>query len=141
LREIGALFAAHSQPSDPLMGTAMWIAVPDDTVANGALQVIPDVFRTAFEHSRDPFSDHLIRCYPPEEKAVPLELPAAGVAFFCYGTPHATGANTTDRERAQAAIHVLRADCARGVFACAGNRCRAPKRSCRSRFAREETPS
>jgi ectoine hydroxylase-related dioxygenase (phytanoyl-CoA dioxygenase family) len=123
------------------MGTAMWIAVSDATLANGTLQVIPDALRTAFEHGRDPFSDHRIRCYPSEEHAVHLELPAGGVAFFCYGTPHATGANTTDRERAQAAIHVLRADSARGDFACAGNRCRAPKRSCRSRFAREETPS
>ena len=80
------------------MGTAMWIAVHDATTANGTLQVIPDVFRTAFEHSRDPYSDHHIRCYPPEERAVHLELPAGGVAFFCYGTPHATGPNTTDRD-------------------------------------------
>ena len=104
---------AYFRISDPLMGTAMWIAVHDATVANGTLQVIPDVFRTAFEHRRDPYSDHHIRCCPPEERAVHLELPAGGVAFFCYGTPHATGPNTTDRERAGAAFHFLRADYAK----------------------------
>src|SRR5438874_2111705 len=57
--------------------------------------------------------DHHIRCYPPEEQAVHLELPAGGVAFFCYGTPHATGPNTTDHERAGAAFHFLRADYAK----------------------------
>jgi ectoine hydroxylase-related dioxygenase (phytanoyl-CoA dioxygenase family) len=62
------------------------------------------------EHSHDPHSDHHIRCYPPEERAVDLELPAGGVAFFAYGTPHATGPNTTDRERAGVALHCLRAD-------------------------------
>jgi len=104
---------AYFRISDPLMGTAMWVAVHDATIANGTLQVIPDVFRTAFEHSRDPYSDHHIRCYPPEEQAVHLELPAGGVAFFCYGTPHATGPNTTDHERAGAAFHFLRADYAK----------------------------
>jgi phytanoyl-CoA hydroxylase len=101
---------AYFRVSDPLMGTAMWIAVHDATLANGTLQVIPDVFRMAFKHGRDPYSDHHIRCYPPEEQAVHLELPAGGVAFFCYGTPHATGPNTTDKERAGAAFHFLRAD-------------------------------
>jgi phytanoyl-CoA hydroxylase len=98
---------------DPLMGTAMWIAVHDATLANGTLRVVPDVFRTAFKHGRDPYSDHHIRCYPPEEQAIHLELPAGGVAFFCYGTPHATGPNTTDHERAGAAFHFLRADYAK----------------------------
>jgi phytanoyl-CoA hydroxylase len=87
------------------MGTAMWIAVHDATLQNGTLQVIPDVFRTSFEHSRDPYSDHHIRCYPPKERAVHLQLPAGGVAFFCYGTPHSTGPNRTERERAGAAFH------------------------------------
>ena len=72
---------------------------------------VPD--RVAFEHRRDPYSDHHIRCYPPEERAVHLELPAGGVVFFCYGTPHATGPNTTDHERAGAAFHFLRADYAK----------------------------
>jgi phytanoyl-CoA hydroxylase len=95
---------------DPLMGTAMWIAVHDATIANGTLQVIPDSFRTLYEHHRDPYSDHHIRCYPPKEHAVHLELPAGGVAFFCYGTPHCTGPNMTDKERAGVAFHFLRAD-------------------------------
>lgn len=101
---------AYFKIRDPLMGTAMWTAVHDATVANGTLRVIPDVFREPFEHTRDPYSDHHIRCYPPEERAIDLELPAGGVAFFAYGTPHATGPNTTDHERAGVALHFLRAD-------------------------------
>jgi ectoine hydroxylase-related dioxygenase (phytanoyl-CoA dioxygenase family) len=92
------------------MGTAMWTAVHDATVANGTLKVIPDCFRELLEHSRDPYSDHHIRCYPLEARAIDLELPAGGVVFFAYGTPHATGPNTTDHERAGVALHFLRAD-------------------------------
>jgi ectoine hydroxylase-related dioxygenase (phytanoyl-CoA dioxygenase family) len=88
----------------------MWTAVHDATVPNGTLKVIPDCFRALLEHSRDPFSDHHIRCYLPEERAVEIALPAGGVAFFAYGTSHATGTNTTDHERAGVALHFLRAD-------------------------------
>ena len=98
---------AYFKINDPLMGTAMWIAVHDATIANGTLRVIPDVFREQYEHGRDPESDHHIRCYPPEENAVPIEVPAGGAVFFCYGTPHATGANNTDHERAGVAFHFL----------------------------------
>ena len=101
---------AYFKIRDPLMGTAMWIAVHDATVENGTIHVIPESFREALEHTRDPYSDHHIRCYPPEEKAVPIELPAGGVAFFCYGTPHCTLANRTDGERAGIAFHFLRND-------------------------------
>jgi phytanoyl-CoA hydroxylase len=93
--------------SDPLKGTAMWTAVHDATVANGTLHVIPGSFRTVYDHSRDPYSDHHIRCYPDESQAVALELPAGGVVFFAYGTAHCTRANTTDRERAGVALHFL----------------------------------
>ena len=54
-------------------------------------------------------SDHHIRCYPDETKAVPVELPAGGVVFFAYGTPHATGGNATDHDRAGVAFHFLNA--------------------------------
>jgi len=111
---------AYFQISDPLKGTAMWIAVHDATVANGTIHVIPDSFREVYEHRRDPESDHHIRCYPPDEWAVPIELPAGGVAFFAYGTAHCTRANTTDRERAGVAFHFLNADAsayAQGGFA------------------------
>jgi ectoine hydroxylase-related dioxygenase (phytanoyl-CoA dioxygenase family) len=101
---------AYFKISDPLKGTAMWIAVHDATVANGTLQVIPGSFRERYEHRRDPLSDHHIRCDPPEERAVPLELPAGGVAFFSYGTAHCTRANTTDRERAGVAFHFIHAE-------------------------------
>jgi len=101
---------AYFKISDPLKGTAMWIAIHDATVENGTLRVVPGCFREEFPHARDPYSDHHIRCYPPEERAEAVELEAGGVVFFCYGTPHSTGANGTDRERAGVAYHFLRAD-------------------------------
>lgn len=100
---------AYFKIADPLKGTAMWTAVHDATVANGTMNVIPGSFRTPYEHERDPDSDHHIRCFPPEERAVPVELPAGGVLFFAYGTAHCTRANNTDHERAGVALHFLNA--------------------------------
>ncbi|MCZ6675692.1 MAG: phytanoyl-CoA dioxygenase family protein, partial [Candidatus Poribacteria bacterium] len=77
------------------------------------IKVIPGSHREAYEHARDGDSDHHIRCYPPEERAVPIELPAGGVAFFCYGTAHATGPNKTAKPRAGLAVHFLHTDYAR----------------------------
>lgn len=101
---------AYFQIPDPLHGTALWTAVHDATVANGTMRVIPRVFDQTFEHGRDPDSDHHIRCWPDESEAVTVELPAGGVLFFAYGTPHSTGANLTDHERAGVALHFLNAD-------------------------------
>lgn len=101
---------AYFKIADPLMGTAMWLAVHDATTANGTLRVIPGSFRESFPHQRDPDSDHHIHCSPPEEKAVTLEVPAGGAAFFCYGTAHCTGDNRTAHERAGLAFHFLRTD-------------------------------
>lgn len=109
---------AYFQISDPLKGTALWTAVHEATAANGTMRVIPGSFRAQYEHSRDGDSDHHIRCYPPEEEAVLVELPAGGALFFAYGVAHATGANTTDRERAGMALHFLNesvADAAHGM--------------------------
>ncbi len=105
---------AYFKISDPLKGTAMWIAAHDATIANGTLHVIPGVFREKFEHKRDPMSDHHIRCWPDDSKEVPVELPAGGVVFFCYGTPHCTKANRTDKERAGVAYHFLHEDMVKG---------------------------
>lgn len=102
---------AYFQISDPLLGTAMWIAVHDATVENGTLHLIPDAFATPLEHNRDPESDHHIRCYPEEMQAIPIELPAGGVVFFAYGTPHCTRGNHSDADRAGAAFHFVHASC------------------------------
>ncbi len=110
---------AYFQIDDPLKGTAMWTAVHDANVANGTIHVIPGSYREVYEHSRDPYSDHHIRCYPPEDNVLPLELPAGGVAFFAYGVAHSTKANTTDHERAGIAHHFINAEMdgtARGGF-------------------------
>ncbi len=103
---------AYFRIADPRGGTAMWIAVHDATVANGTIRVIPRMWDQALEHQRDPESDHHIRCWPDESQAVPIELPAGGVAFFAYGTPHATGPNATDRDRAGVAFHFMRREMA-----------------------------
>lgn len=101
---------AYFRIAEPLKGTAVWIAVDDATVANGTIRVIPNAFAQPLEHTRDPDSDHHIRCYPDESQAIPLEVPAGGAAFFCYGTPHATGANHTDKDRCGVALHFLHRD-------------------------------
>ena len=98
---------AYFQIADPLQGTAMWTAVHDATVENGTIHIIPGSFRQSYEHSPDPFSSHHIRCYPPEDQAVAIELPAGGVAFFAYGVAHCTLGNNTDRERAGVALHFI----------------------------------
>lgn len=98
---------AYFKISDPLKGTAMWIAVHDATLANGTMRIIPGAFNRELPHSRDPMSDHHIRCYPEESQAAPCEIKAGGVVFFCYGTPHCTGANQTDKDRAGFAYHFL----------------------------------
>jgi len=98
---------AYFRIGDPLKGTALWTAVHAANTANGTLRVVPGSFRTQYEHRRDPDSDHHIRCYPPEEEAVAIELPAGGAVFFAYGVAHATGANSTDHERAGVALHFI----------------------------------
>ncbi len=101
---------AYFKISDPMKGVALWTAVHAATIANGTMNVIPDSAHEVLEHSRDPYSDHHIRCYPDESRAIPIELPAGGALFFAYGVPHCTRANNTDHERAGMAMHFLRAD-------------------------------
>lgn len=98
---------AYFQIDDPLKGTALWTAVHDATLANGTMHVIPGSFRERYAHERDPESDHHIRCWPDESRAVPVALPAGGALFFAYGTAHCTRGNTTENERAGVALHFI----------------------------------
>ncbi len=98
---------AYFQVADNTKGVAMWVAIHDATVENGTLHVVPNCFDQLLPHERDPYSDHHIRCHPPEEQAVPLVLAAGGVGFFYYGTPHCTHGNHTDRDRAAVAFHFV----------------------------------
>ena len=98
---------AYFKIADPLRGTAMWIAIHDANVENGCLHVIPGSHRESYDHYRDPLSDHHIRCDPPEHRAVPVELKAGGVVFFCYGVAHCTKTNLSDEDRAGVALHFL----------------------------------
>ena len=107
---------AYFKLDNPMQGTAMWIAVHDATIANGTMEVIPQAFLEKLEHTRDGGSDHHIRCYPDESKAKPIEIKAGGALFFCYGTPHCTRGNSTDRDRAGAAFHFLRTDANNNAF-------------------------
>lgn len=115
---------AYFKISDPLKGVALWTAVHEATVHNGTMRIIPGSFREAYEHDRDPMSNHHIRCYPPEELAVPIELPAGGVLMFAYGVAHATGANGSAADRAGVALHFLHTDYARPELLEAGRECR-----------------
>ena len=101
---------AYFKISDPLRGAAMWIAIHDANIENGCLNVIPGSHREMYEHYRDPLSDHHIRCDPPEDRAVSVELKAGGVVFFCYGVVHSTHANFSDKDRAGVALHFLHND-------------------------------
>ena len=110
---------AYFRIDDPLKGTAMWTAIHDATVANGTIRVIPGSHRETYEHERDGQSDHHIRCWPDESRAVAVELPAGGVVLFAYGTAHATGDNTSTGDRAGCAHHFSNATAsgtARGGF-------------------------
>ncbi len=107
---------AYFRLDNPMQGTAIWIAVHDATIANGTMEMIPDVYTEKLEHSRDGGSDHHVRCYPDESKAKPIELKAGGALFFCYGTPHCTRGNGTEKDRAGAAFHFLRTDANNGAF-------------------------
>jgi phytanoyl-CoA hydroxylase len=88
----------------------MWIAIDDATRANGTIRVVPKRFNENIPHKRDLESDHHIHCPIDENDAIHAELPAGGVLFFCYGTPHATGDNPTPLDRAGLAYHFLNVD-------------------------------
>ena len=91
----------------PTTATALWTAVHDATMQNGTMRVIPRAFETMLEHRRDPDSNHHFRCFPDESSQEIIEIEAGGALFFNYGTPHATGPNLTNSERAGVALHFL----------------------------------
>ena len=101
---------AYFKISDPAKGIGMWVALHDANIANGTLHIVPNSHREIYAHDRDPNSDHHIHCTVPEERAIPIELPAGGVVFFNFGIAHRTHANTTNRERAGLALHFLNTD-------------------------------
>ncbi|MEE2658236.1 MAG: phytanoyl-CoA dioxygenase family protein [Candidatus Latescibacterota bacterium] len=102
---------AYFKISDPLRGTAMWVAIHDAHVGNGTLQLLPGSHRHSFPHERDPYSDHHITFTPPDDaEPISVEVKAGGAAFFCYGTAHCTGDNPSDKSRAGVAFHFLHGD-------------------------------
>ena len=98
---------AYFKITNPLGGTAMWIAVDDARIDNGTIHVIPKSFKNNYSHQRDPFSDHHIICEVSDDEGVGIELDAGGVLFFCFGTAHCTKKNNSNKERAGLALHFL----------------------------------
>ena len=101
---------AYFHIPQPIRGCAMWIAIHDASRDNGTLKVMPDMVDREFLHERDPNSDHHIRTWLDETNAVHCELPAGGVTFFSFGTPHATGPNPTQTGRAGVGLHFVNFD-------------------------------
>ncbi len=102
--------AYFNQP-DCTRAVGMWTALHPANRANGCMHVVPGSHASLAPHQRDPNSDHHIFApVVPEERAVPIELPAGGVLFFDYGTLHCTTANTTAIPRAGLALHFVNAE-------------------------------
>ena len=101
---------AYWSVADRRAGFGMWIAVDAATVANGTMWIIPGSDTESFDHDRDPHSDHHIRCYPNEDRAIPIEVAPGGVLLFNFGIAHCTRANNTARDRAGLAYHFTRSD-------------------------------
>jgi len=102
--------AYWNQPN-PERGVGMWVALHDATRTNGTMHVIPHSHHRLEPHVRDPHSDHHIHVRDvPEERAVPIELPAGGVLFFNWGILHSTKANRTAQARAGLALHFRNGD-------------------------------
>lgn len=99
--------------ADPLKGTGMWIAIDDATVESGTLHVVPGShLAPTLPHRRDGGVHQLITCEDEidEAQAVPCELQAGGVVFFCYGLAHCTMPNFSPTERSGVAYHFVSSD-------------------------------
>ena len=109
---------------DPLKGVALWIAINDANLENGSMRLIPGLHMKLLDHERDPNSNHHIRCFPQEENAKVIELKAGGAIFFCYGVPHCTAANFSNKDRAGVAYHYIHEDFCTEEVNCYPNYCR-----------------
>ena len=98
---------AYFKITNPMGGTAMWIAIDDARIENGTIHVIPKSFKKKYSHKRDPFSNHHISCDASDDDGIGIELEAGGALFFCYGTAHCTKKNNSNEERAGLALHFL----------------------------------
>jgi phytanoyl-CoA hydroxylase len=80
---------------------SLWLALGDETVENGALQVIPGTHREIFSAERLDEARFLRPELPENQaliaKARPVELAKGDVLLFHSRTFHAAGRNCTDR--------------------------------------------
>jgi ectoine hydroxylase-related dioxygenase (phytanoyl-CoA dioxygenase family) len=105
-------YFSESRGQAAFQGFGLWIAMHDASLANGTMQLIPHRHTEILPHLRDGGSNHHVTCAAAIDPAaaIPVEVPAGGVAIFNYGVPHSTGANTTSHDRAGLALHFLRED-------------------------------
>ena len=101
---------AYFHVPDPTRGLGMWTALHDAHRENGTLELVPSSHEQQLEHRRDMGSDHHVTCEVDESRAVPVVVPAGGVAFFNWGVAHCTRGNQTSHERAGLAYHYLRSE-------------------------------
>ena len=105
---------AYFRIQDPLRGVAMWIALQDSAAINGTLHVAPWApGQPAPDHQQDTRQHgHELEISGETQQslltsATACNLPAGGVAFFCYGVPHCTLPNTTVGPRCAVAYHFV----------------------------------
>lgn len=80
-----------------------WLALGDETPANGCMRVLPGTHRMHFDATRLD-TDQFLRADRDDnraliESAVAAELSPGDVLFFDAGLLHAAGANTTDERK------------------------------------------
>ncbi len=100
---------------EPQQYLTCWVALTDATVENGCPWVVPGAHREGtLKHW---MTDVGWQCLKDAPGAVPVPVPAGGIAVFSSLTPHRTGPNETDAVRksyivqfAPDGAHVLRED-------------------------------
>ncbi|MDJ0865200.1 MAG: phytanoyl-CoA dioxygenase family protein [Myxococcota bacterium] len=82
---------------EPQQYLTCWVALDDATVENGCPWVVPGVHRRGTLRHR--MTELGWQCLERPENAVPVPVPAGGIAVFSSLTPHRTGPNRTDALR------------------------------------------
>ncbi|MFS2109264.1 phytanoyl-CoA dioxygenase family protein [Sphingomonas sp. Sphisp140] len=89
----------YGGPADHLPYLTCWCPLDDATVDNGTVRVVPGShLRGIVPHVKREGSNDLA-AEVDEADSVAIEVPAGSIVAFSSLTPHATGANRTDRPR------------------------------------------
>ncbi|MGE0625937.1 MAG: phytanoyl-CoA dioxygenase family protein [Pseudomonadales bacterium] len=93
---------------EPQQYLTCWIALTDATVDNGCPWIVPGLHRLGTLEHR--WTELGFQCFTEHPDAVPLEVPAGGIAVFSSLTPHRTGPNRTGGTRKAYIIQYAPAD-------------------------------